>query len=515
MAFVSSLKFRIAATIFVLEGLMMGLTLWQVLGAQKATVERQVSTQEQVTMDLLKGQARLALVTEEFTELQPVFESLQRDQRIVRAVLSDNRGRIVAAGKPQDLGRQLADLKPGEESYWRQQTIGAGVNPLGLLTLEFSSASLEQASAQVRNLGVLIAALGMSVIAVVGVATGWLLTRRLDHVQRAAQQVAAGQLLARAPVTGRDEVATLGLAFNQMAERIAQDQESLQRANAELEQRVQERTAELTRSMENLRQAQQQLVQSEKLAALGSLVAGVAHEINTPVGIGVTAASFLNEKVRDMDELFQSGNMRRSDMSAFLASAQESSGMVLANLQRAADLISSFKMVAVDQASAKRRSFRLKETLEEQMATLRHLLKGKPVQIEMDLAEGVEMDSYPGTLAQVFTNLLNNAVLHAFEGRTGGVIHLQARALDPEMVEIRFSDDGRGIPPEHLGRIFDPFFTTKFGQGGSGLGLNIVHNVVTGLLGGRIEVHSRAGEGTVFVLVLPRVAPAQAEGATA
>ncbi|MDP3701108.1 MAG: ATP-binding protein [Hylemonella sp.] len=286
-----------------------------------------------------------------------------------------------------------------------------------------------------------------------------------------------------------------------------QMERDIRELNQSLEQRVSERTRELEQSVQTLRLAQDELVRAEKLAALGGLVAGVAHEINTPVGIGVTAASYLDERVKDLAERFKDNTLSRQDMVSFTQDASESTTMVLGNLRRAADLINSFKMVAVDQTSSKRRAFELKPTLEEIMATVRHLVKGEGVRIELDLAEELRMDSYPGPLGQVITNLFNNALIHAFEGRASGCIRIRTQRIGDDGVELSFSDDGMGIAPEHLGRIFDPFFTTKFGQGGSGLGLNIVHNLVTGVLGGRIFVASQPGEGTVFTLTLPLVSP--------
>ncbi|MDP3701111.1 MAG: ATP-binding protein [Hylemonella sp.] len=507
MAAYASLKYRIAITIFVLQGVMMGLTLWHVLGGLDESVADQLAAQEQVTLDLLRGQSVQALVTEEFTELQPVLESLQQDRHIVRAMLLDSRGRVVAASNPGDLGRPLAELKAAPGNYLRQQEVGRANWRLGSLALEFSRAALVEASTAARNQGILIAGVSMLVIAVVGIGIGWLLTRRLDRLRVAAQKLASGDLSVRVGLDGHDEIATLGQTFDRMAERIASDQERLQRANVELEQRVEERTAELRHSLEELERTQGYLVQTEKLAALGSLVAGISHEINTPLGIGVTATSFLHEKALDIEAQLQAGTIKRSDLSAFIDTTLESTGMALTQLNRAADLIRSFKMVAVDQTSAKRREFALRETVEEILATLRHLVKSREIEVELALGEDLRMDSYPGPLGQVLTNLFNNALLHAFDEMQRGRIRIEARAPDAQSIELRFEDDGKGIPADSLGKIFDPFFTTRFGQGGSGLGLNIVHNLVTGVLGGRIRVQSHPGQGTTFIITLPRTAP--------
>ena len=185
----------------------------------------------------------------------------------------------------------------------------------------------------------------------------------------------------------------------------------------------------------------------------------------------------------------------------------KASDLLLRNLGQAHELVTSFKRVAVDQASDQRRPFDLRTTLEELVATLSPMLRKTPYRMELDLAGGLVLDSYPGPLGQVVTNLVTNALLHAFEGRTTGCMRIAARALDARQIEIVFSDDGIGIAEEHLKRIFDPFFTTKLGKGGSGLGLNIVHNIVTGSLGGKLNVMSRTGEGTTFTLTIPFNAP--------
>ena len=189
----------------------------------------------------------------------------------------------------------------------------------------------------------------------------------------------------------------------------------------------------------------------------------------------------------------------------------QAADLVMHNLTQAADLVSSFKQVAVDQTSTKRRKFDLKEVVEEVLATVHHLVKTKPIHVRTDLADGIEMDSYPGPLGQVLNNLFNNVLEHAFAGRAGGEISIRTRREGQDQVLLEFRDDGAGIEPAHLPKIFDPFFTTRLGQGGSGLGLNIVHNIVTGVLGGYITVNSQLGRGTSFTLLIPVVAPRAAD----
>ncbi len=258
-----------------------------------------------------------------------------------------------------------------------------------------------------------------------------------------------------------------------------------------------------------LRRTSEVLARNERMASLGSLVAGVAHEINTPIGNALMVASALGHRIAEFDAALAEGSLRRSVLEAFVASVRESDSLLERNLLRAANLIQNFKQVAVDQTSDRRRVFDLATVLEEVRMTLVPRLKLSPCRLELEAEVGVELDSFPGALGQVVTNLVENALLHAFDGRDSGLISVRAHALPDERVEIVFADDGNGIPAELLSRIFDPFFTTRLGKGGSGLGLSIVLNLVRNLLGGDIAVDSTAGKGTRFVVNLPRVAPAQ------
>ncbi|MDT8990353.1 HAMP domain-containing sensor histidine kinase [Curvibacter sp. APW13] len=279
--------------------------------------------------------------------------------------------------------------------------------------------------------------------------------------------------------------------------------DELHRLNTELEQRVQARTAELSQTLDMLKRSQDELVHAEKLASLGSLVAGVAHELNTPIGNALVSTSALADLSREFAQQYARGDLRRSALEAYVQQCSEGAELAQRSLRRASELVHSFKQVAVDQSSERRRSFDLSGMLHEVVDTLRPNAKGKPWQIRLDVAPGIAMESYPGPLGQVVINLVMNALLHAFEGRERGEVVLQGSVARPGWVTLSCSDDGQGIAPEHLPRIFDPFFTTKLGQGGSGLGLAIVHRLVTQVLQGDISVESTLGHGTRFVLSLP------------
>ena len=269
-----------------------------------------------------------------------------------------------------------------------------------------------------------------------------------------------------------------------------------------LEQKVAARTQELSQALEDLRTTQKRLVESEKMAALGSLVAGVAHEINTPVGTSITVASTLADATQSFINAVEQGQLKRSTLNNYVEVAIESTNLILHNLQRAGELIQSFKQVAVDQANLEKRRFGVKSYLEEVLLSLAPQFKhaGHTLSIEGD--ETITIDSYPGALAQIVTNLVVNSLIHAYQPGECGNLGLEISQQNQEVI-IQYSDDGCGIPQENLDKIFNPFFTTARNQGGSGLGLHIVHNLVTQKLQGTIDVHSEAGLGTLFIMKFP------------
>lgn len=303
--------------------------------------------------------------------------------------------------------------------------------------------------------------------------------------------------------------AAIAIENARMFTELKQAEEALRKLNEELEQRVEARTTELREtnrslqeSLETLQRTQSQLVQSEKMAALGSLVAGVSHEISTPVGIGVTAASHLDQKSREIERRYREGEMTRSDLERYLKTACQSSEMILGNLRRAADHIQSFKQVAVDQASGDKRRFKLKEYLDEILLSLHPKLKRTTHTITVNCSDGLEIESYPGAFSQIITNFVLNSLNHGFEDKEHGHITLDI-IYQNDALQLRYSDNGKGIPHEECLRIFEPFYTTKRGQGGSGLGLHIVYNLVTQRLNGHITCESMPGIGTTFLIQVP------------
>ncbi|MDR2164305.1 MAG: HAMP domain-containing histidine kinase [Zoogloeaceae bacterium] len=276
---------------------------------------------------------------------------------------------------------------------------------------------------------------------------------------------------------------------------------TLQRHVEEQTRELQESNQQLHKALSDLQSATDQMIQNEKLAALGSLVAGIAHEVNTPLGIGVTAASHLEESAATLANTFAAGTMKKSDLTNFLATCQETVRIILSNLTRAANLIQSFKKIAVDQSSEDWQVIALESYLKDIIVSLTPKLRKTRIQACIHCPETLHFNTMPGALSQIITNLVSNSVAHAFEKDEEGTITITVKPKK-QGITLIYEDDGKGISRENLPRIFDPFFTTRRGQGGSGLGLHLVYNIIRNL-GGAINVNSVPGEGATFTINLP------------
>jgi PAS domain S-box-containing protein len=336
-------------------------------------------------------------------------------------------------------------------------------------------------------------------------------TRNWTYICKNGQRLSVSLTVTRVQDSAGRIVGFLGIARDITLQ--LQAEKALQELNYQLEKRVEERTAELedtnnnlANTMHNLQLAQAELVRSEKLTALGDIVAVVAHEINTPIGNCLTVATTLRDRSEELFGEVEQGTIRRSSLSRYMNDSKTGMDILIRGLHRSSELISNFKQVAVDQTSEQRRIFKLDKVVNEVVALMLPMLRKTPYKLTILIPEEINMDSFPGPIEQIVTNLINNSILHAFDEDQPGQMTLTAERQEHQ-VKIEFADDGRGIPEHYLNRIFDPFFTTKLGRGGTGLGLNIVHNIVKKMLGGQIEVSSTAGSGTSFSIVLPLVAP--------
>jgi signal transduction histidine kinase len=345
-----------------------------------------------------------------------------------------------------------------------------------------------------------IAVMFLGIILSAGVLIALSIRLPLQQIMAAMHAITSGDYGRKVQGTGaRDEVGAMARAVEVFREN------AIAKRETEDELRASKEKAE--GALLELNAAQQNLIDAERLAALGGLVAGVAHEVNNPIGISLTVASSLSRRAEMFEaELRSDSPLRRSQLEEFVRNARDAAGQLVANLHRAGELIQSFKQVAVDRSHAERRQFNLGEATDQIIASLRPVLKRSPITLSVDVPEGLVIDGYPGSYGQILTNLFLNAATHAFADGRAGAITVSARPRGAEDVEIIFADNGAGMTPDVQRQAFDPFFTTRRNEGGTGLGLHIVYNLVTQQLGGRMMLDSRLGQGTTFRIIMPRAA---------
>lgn len=314
----------------------------------------------------------------------------------------------------------------------------------------------------------------------------------------------------------QDELSALVESFNQLSTEIDEElknkaaaQHALAEVNNKLEQRVEERTQnlqdaidELNTTLENLRNTQTQLIESEKLSSLGGMVAGVAHEINTPIGLCITTHSYMNDLFNEMNQRFEADKISKQNFTDFMRSMEESINILSKNLHRAATLVKSFKHVSEDQTGESARTFNLAEYLQEILSTLHPKLKMTKHVVNILCPDNIEIEGYPGALSQVITNLVMNSLLHGFENITSGRITIEVKQQD-DYIEILYTDNGIGLNKEAQYRIFEPFYTTKRGFGGTGLGMHLVYNLVNKTLQGSIQLQ-QSSQGCAFMINIPK-----------
>lgn len=343
-----------------------------------------------------------------------------------------------------------------------------------------------------------------------------------DFLQRTSRK---RDYSARAEMCNIRELSILSEAVNVMLSRIQEYMQKQQSAeeqhrklNASLEDMVNQRTLalkdanqELIQTLEKLHQFQRQIVQNEKMASLGDMVAGVAHEVNTPIGLGVTASTMMLDRLATIQKEFENKTLKASTMTKFLAESQENLNIIYRNLNRAAELISSFKQVAVDQSSESSRAFCFATLVNEILLSLRPRLKKVHHKINVECDPTLTVETKAGPINQILINLIMNSIIHGFEDIDEGQIDIIAELMSSNKLKIVYRDNGKGIPTDIRKRIFDPFVTTKRGQGGSGLGMHLVYNLVTQALNGSISLTSEEGHGVEFIIIFPVVAQQSAK----
>ncbi len=317
--------------------------------------------------------------------------------------------------------------------------------------------------------------------------------------------------------TSSDEIGHLGqslehtrLSLIKLFDKEQQTKEEIELLNRNLEEKVKHRTHELMQlntkleqTIEDLKTTQEQLIYSEKMASLGNLVAGIAHEINTPIGVGLTGITHFTELSNEINDLYKNRDLSEDEFEEFLSESADLANSINKNLIKAAELIKSFKKIAIDQSSEDKREFNLYEYTNDFIHSMYGTLSKTNIIIEVDINSKININSYPGIYSQFLTILLMNSLLHAYDEKDKGKIKINAYKEDNNKLILCYCDDGKGIQKEDLKFIFDPFFTTKKGTGGSGLGLNILYNIIVGTLKGSVKCESQPGEGAKFIISIP------------
>lgn len=335
------------------------------------------------------------------------------------------------------------------------------------------------------------------------------ITRPLKRLEEATDEIAAGNYSTKINISSNDETSDLASKFEKMAANIKTNKEQLKTLNASLEEKVKKRTKELSfkkseleKNLKELKATQKKLIEKEKMAALGSLVAGVAHEINTPIGTSYTGVSNLEkENVRFLDKL-EEGTITKDDLINYLNLVTESTEIIHSSLEKASQLINSFKKIAVDQSNLNKTAFNIKEYIDTIILSLKHELKNHTYTIDINCPDSLEIESYPGDFSQIFTNLIMNTLYHGYSEEEHIEINIDVRKKNNQ-IEIVYKDYGKGISNKNIKNIFDPFFSTRTHGNSSGLGLNIIYNIVTQKFNGSISCSSVKDEYTEFKIVLP------------
>lgn len=433
---------------------------------------------------------------------------LSSHKSVQQVIIYNKENKVFARYNPQALGLPKEDqLYNGfhENHYWflENQTYRIYLpiifknEQLGYLYMEKESSDIWKYSFNALITFAIFSLVVITFITIIAIKKSQIILEPVLLLVESLQNIAKNKnYTLRVNYRGSNEIARLYVATNALLQ-------ETQNLTEDLEKRVHIRTKELQESLENLKLTQTQLIESEKMAALGNLVSGVAHEVNTPLGNAMTGGSIIVRETAQIQKLLEEGSLKRSVMDEKLSIISQSASLLIKSLSHAAALVKSFKHISVDQSIDDLREFDLEEYLQEILQTYHNKLKHQRVEVEVRSLEPFVIYSYPGAYAQIFNNLLNNALLHAFDHKDEGakITIVFEKILDN--IVIRFSDNGVGVDAKIHSTIFEPFVTTKRNAGGTGLGMNIIYNLVTQKLGGTIRFDSVMGNGTTFELILP------------
>lgn len=487
--------------------------IWPALGKSREAFTAMLVAANAYYLSLASASAEDARRnTETIERTIPVMTDLA-DNDLQRIALQRLKDRAVALRRGlARLSDQLSsrtDLLRNSIDASQADTIGAidGLSVKMRQREQNAQATFDHTLAAISRNVMLIAVAFLVIIMLASIIIALSIRLPLQQIMTAMRAIASGDYDREVQGTAaRDEVGAMARAVEVFREN------AIAKREAENELRASKEKAES--ALLELNAAQQNLIDAERLAALGGLVAGVAHEVNNPIGISLTvASSFARRADTFADDLRGTTPLRRSQLEEFVRTSQDAAQQLVANLHRAGELIQSFKQVAVDRSHAERRQFGLGEATDQIIASLRPVLKKAPIALTIDVPDGLMIDGYPGSYGQILTNLFLNAANHAFPDGAGGAISITARPRGDD-IEIIFADNGAGMSPDVQRQAFDPFFTTRRNEGGTGLGLHIVYNLVTQQLGGRMMLESRLGQGTTFRIIMPRAATGAAADST-
>lgn len=480
--------------------------IWPALGKSREAFTAMLVAANAYYLSLASAAAEEARRnTETIERTIPVMTDLA-DNDLQRIALQRLKGRSVALRQGlAKLSEQLSsrtDLLRNSIDASQADTIAAidGLSVKMRQREQSAQATFDRTLTAISRNVMVIAAAFLGLIITAGIIIALSIRLPLQQIMASMRAITSGDYDRKVQGTAAtDEVGAMARAVEVFRENAVAKRE------AENELRASKEKAES--ALLELNAAQQNLIDAERLAALGGLVAGVAHEVNNPIGISLTvASSFARRSEMFEAELRSNAPLRRSQLEEFVKTSRDAAQQLVANLHRAGELIQSFKQVAVDRSHAERRQFSLSEATDQIIASLRPVLKKAPITLTVDVPDGLMIDGYPGSYGQILTNLFLNAANHAFPDGKPGAIAITAKPRGTDDIEISFSDNGAGMSPDVQRQAFDPFFTTRRNEGGTGLGLHIVYNLVTQQLGGRMMLKSRLGQGTTFRIIMPRAA---------
>jgi signal transduction histidine kinase len=480
--------------------------IWPALGKSREAFTAMLVAANAYYLSLATASAEEARRnTETIERTIPVMTDLA-DNDLQRMALQRLKARTVALrdglANLSELMASRTDLLRNSIDASQADTIGAidGLSVKMRQREQNAQATFDMTLADISRKVLLVAVGFLALIGITSIVIALSIRLPLQQIMASMQAITSGNYDRKVQGTAaKDEIGAMARAVEVFREN------AIAKREADNELRASKEKAES--ALLELNAAQQNLIDAERLAALGGLVAGVAHEVNNPIGISLTVASSFSRRADMFDaELRSAAPLRRSQLEDFVRTARDAAQQLVSNLYRAGELIQSFKQVAVDRSHAERRQFNLGEATDQIVSSLRPVLKKAPITVSVEVPDGLMIDGYPGSYGQILTNLFLNAANHAFTDGRAGAISISVKPRGNDDIEIIFADNGAGMTPDVQRQAFDPFFTTRRNEGGTGLGLHIVYNLVTQQLGGRMMLESRLGQGTTFRIIMPRAA---------